>query len=165
MNPIPFLDKTKAYNAFEAFVLPGIRNAISGNHVKGGDLHIVALDPNIRYENGRPLPILFEYSFGVEAEWKWPYRKYAYGKAMISWRTGLSSRDVIMTKPHMLLPGDPLYWGSAIVDGVISAVSGVQPYFDEMFARMNSAALCAEATHYATLLASDPDAPDFLPTV
>ncbi len=165
MRPLlPFIAADKARDAFEAFVLPGIMSAIAGEHIKRPHLHVVALKPGVKYNHTEHLPVLFEHQVGNPAEWQWPYNEYACGKALITWRTGLSSRDVIMTKPQLMEPGDPRYWGSAIIDGVIVGVSGVEPHFDEMFARMTAAAICAEATHYAELLAAKgDDAPDFLP--
>lgn len=161
---LPFIDAGKAREAFMAFVLPGIMSAIADAHVKRPHLHVVALKPGVPYCQTDKLPVLFEHQVGNSAEWEWPYDKYASGKARITWRTGLSSRDVLMTKPHLMERGDPRYWGSAIIDGVIVGVSGVEPHFDEMFARMTAAAICAEATHYATLLSAlGDDAPDFLP--
>lgn len=170
MRPLlPFLDADKARDAFEAFVLPGIQNAIKEEHVKRLHLHVVAFnslamyDPTVDYGEYQNLPILFDYSVGDPAAWEWDYNLYVQGKALITLRTGLSSRDVLMTKPQLLMPGDPLYWGSAIIDGVIVGVSGVEPHFDEMFARMTAAALCAEATHYAEALKAQKEAPDFIP--
>lgn len=164
MRPLlPFMDTDKVHDAFEAFVLPSIMSAIDGGHVKRPHLHVVALMPGVPYNANDPVPAFFEYQIGDPAEWEWPYEAYACGKARVTWRTGLSSRDVLMTKPHLMEAGDPRYWGSAIIDGVIVGVSGVQPHFDEMFARMTAAAICAEATHYAKLLAQSDNPPDFLP--
>jgi hypothetical protein len=59
--------------------------------------------------------------------------------------------------------GDPRYWGSCIFDGVIVGVSGVQPHFDELFARMTAAAICAEAMNYAEMYAQSAESKDFLP--
>jgi len=161
-----FLTKDQATEAFEAFVLPCIRNAMEQKHVHREHLHVVCLVPGVPFAEGAKLPILFEYSIGEKSEWKQydgkTYSDFARGKAMITWRTGLSSREVVLAKPHLLIPGDVNLWGSVIIDGVIVAVSGVKPYFDEMFARMTCAAVIAEASYYAHEFASREDGPDFL---
>jgi hypothetical protein len=158
-----FTDANKARDAFESFVLPGIMSAMTSKHVKRSDLHVVVLIPGVQYESIKSMPILFEYQIGDTSKWEWPYDQYARGKARITWRTGLSSREVILMKPHLMERGDPRYWGSCIIDGVIVGVSGVQPHFDELFARMTAAAICAEATNYAEMYAQSAEAKDFLP--
>ena len=162
-----FLPVEQAREAFEAFVLPGIQLAMRDEHVNRKHLHVVVLDPCIPYTEGAELPILFEYSIGNRVDWECWHNKtfddFARGKALISWRTGLSSREVVLMKPHLLRPGDVNLYGSAVVGGVVTGVSGVQPFFDEMFASMTSAAMIGEASYYAAKRAEgDPDASDFL---
>lgn len=162
-----FLSAAQAREAFEAFVLPGIMNAMEHAHVNRRHLHVVALKPDTPFVEGAKLPVLFEYSIGDKSEWEhWDGRTFddfARGKAALTWRTGLSSREVVLTKPQLLRKGDCALWGSAIIDGVIVGVSGVQPFFDEMFARMTCAALIGEASYFADQFASVENAPDFLP--
>ena len=161
-----FLTADDARTAFEAFVLTGIQLAMRKGHVNRKHLHVVVLTPGISYMDSTALPILFEYSIGNRSEWqKWDgktFDDFARAKALISWRTGLSSREVVLTKPQLLLPGDTRLWGSSVYGGVVSAASGVQPFFDEMFATMTSAAMVAEASYYADHMAQNPAAPDFL---
>jgi hypothetical protein len=158
-----FLTPTQAHEAFEAIVLPGILNAMENWHVKRPHLHVVVVDPTIAY--GHPAaetPFLFQHSIGRD-DWADDYQRYAQAKARLSWRTGLSSREVVLTKPHLLLPGNTHFWGSAIVGGIITACSGVESYWDEAFAGMTSAALCGEASYNAAQYMKRDDAPDFLP--
>ena len=163
IQPPHFLSAQEAREAFIAFVLPGIANAMQNDNVKRKHLHVVALNPTVPYSADADLPVLFEYSIGERSEWEWQYDKYARSKALISWRTGLSSREVLLTKPHLLCTGDVRLWGSAIVGGVVSAASGVQPFFDEMFAAMTSAAVVGEASYYAAKMADmGESAPDWL---
>jgi len=161
-----FLTAKQAEEAFDAFVKPGIYHAMSNKHVNRSHMHVVVLKPGVPFEEDAALPILFEKSFGDVKDWeKWDgksYKEFAYGKAALSWRTGLSSREVVLTKPHLLLPGDCRLWGSSVYGGIITGVSGVQPFFDEMFATMTSAAILGEASYYADEMAKDPDSPDFL---
>lgn len=163
-----FLTPEQAKEAFKAFVKPSVKHAMYQQHVNKSHMHVVVLQPGVPYVEDDELPILFETSFGDQEDWdNWgglSYKDFAYGKARLSWRTGLSSREVVLTKPHLLRPGDCRLWGSSVYGGVITGVSGVQPFFDEMFAIMTSAAMIGEADYYANEMAQDPDAPDFLPT-
>lgn len=161
-----FLTADRAREAFEAFVLPGIRLAMRKEHVNRKHLHVVVLNPCVPFAEEADLPILFEHSIGERSDWdKWDsktFDDFARAKAMMSWRTGKSSREVVLTTPQLLIPGDTSLWGSAVIDGVICGISGVQPYFDEMFARMTCAVMIGETSHYAAEFAKNPDASDFL---
>ncbi len=164
-NPV-FLAAKQAEEAFDAFVRPSIQHAMHQKHVNKSHMHVVVLQPGVPYVEGAELPILFEVSFGDSEDWeRWngkSYKEFAYGKARLSWRTGLSSREVVLTKPHLLLPGDCRLWGSSVYGGIITAISGVQPFFDEMFATMTSAAVIGEASYYAEQMAQDQNCPDFV---
>lgn len=162
-NLVPFLDAKKAHDAFVTFVLPGIEEAMRRKRVKRSHLHVVVLNPRLPFKDGCSLPIMFEHSVGDPKEWEHEYDAIARSKARVTWRTGLPSREVVLMKPHLLLPDDTRYWGSAIVDGIITAVSGVEPYFDEAFSRMTSSVLSAIATDNASRFAAAKDAPDFIP--
>lgn len=161
-----FIPPKRAEEAFKAFVLPGILNAMEEECVNRRHLHVTCLIPGFPYVEVANLPILFEYSIGDPAEWeRWDYKSFddfARAKALITWRTGLSSREVTLCHPHLLRVHDVALWGSVIMNGVIVGVSGVQPHFDEMFARMTAAAVIGEASHYAEEFAKDPEHPDFL---
>ncbi len=163
---LAFLNRQQAREAFETFVLPGIQLAMENENVNRKHLHVVVLRPGVPYMKGEELPILFEYSVGNPADWEeWDnktFDDFARAKAMISWRTGLPSREVVLTKPHLLISGDTLLWGSAVVGGVISAVSGVQPFFDEMFATMTSAVMIGEASYFADQMSQQASIPDFI---
>jgi len=161
-NPA-FLTAKQAGEAFDAFVRPSIQHAINKENVNKSHMHVVVLQPGVPYVEGADLPILFEVSFGEMEDWEVKsYKECAYGKARLSWRTGLSSREVVLTKPHLLLPGDCRLWGSSVYGGVVTGISGVQPFFDEMFATMTSSAMVGEASYYADKMAQDSDSPDFL---
>ena len=70
---------------------------------------------------------------------------FARAKARVSWRTGRDSHDVLTPAPHRLEPGDTLLWGSVCVDGIVVAVSGMQPWYDEALAGMVACGLRAIA--------------------
>jgi hypothetical protein len=162
-----FLTSQRGREAFEAFVLPGIERAMSEGHVNRKHLHVVVLNPCVPFVEGADLPILFEYSIGKRSDWeRWngqTFDDFARAKAKLSWRTGLPSREVVLNQPHLLRPRDPRLWGSSVFGGVVSAASGAQPFFDEMFSDMTSAAMVGEARYYANQMAQNGDAPDFLP--
>ncbi len=79
--------------------------------------------------------------FGDKSAWKYPYDKIALSKAEKSVRTGRPSAEL---QPHYLLEGDTIYWGSVVLDDIVVACSGVEPYYDEMFAMWIAAAIKAE---------------------
>jgi len=117
-------------------VLEGQKNIL----FKRDHLAIVILNPTIEYnramENsvGEPsLPVLHQVEFGDSNNWEHPYLKIAQSKARVTWRTGFQRRDVL-NAPHLLREGDTPFYGSVIREGLVVAVSGVQPYFDEMIA-------------------------------
>ncbi len=70
-------------------------------------------------------------SYGIQREWEHPYDRIAHGKFDISVRTGMPSREVQMLHPELLVEGDVIYGGSAVLGDIVVAGSGVQAYFDE----------------------------------
>ncbi len=85
--------------------------------------------------------------FGEVKEWEDQYDLIAHDKAVLTARTGLPSRDVQLLHPELLEKGDTKFWGSAIVGNIIVACSGVEPYFDEMFAWQYAYAIRASVQH------------------
>ena len=71
----------------------------------------------------------YQYSRNVDPalEFNGPEEKIARSKAEISWRTGLSSREVVTSHPEYLRPGDTIHPGSTIRGGLIVAISGFPP--------------------------------------
>ncbi len=80
-------------------------------------------------------------AIGDPANSKYPITRIALSKAEISARTGLPTAKV---PPQYLLDEDTLYYGSAVLDGIVVACSGVEPYYDEMFSYWIAAAVQAE---------------------
>lgn len=162
-----FLTPDQARDAFLSFTMPAIRSGLDGGHVSGTALYLLTLDPTVPYSEGAELPILFEWYSSDKADWPDWYGKkfddFAKAKAMISWRTGKASREVALMQPYLLQTGDTSLWGSDVTNGIISAASGVEPNFDEMFSRMQNAAMIAEAHHYADKFAQQgEEKPDWL---
>ncbi len=81
-------------------------------------------------------------SIGDVAKSSYPLAKIALSKAELSHRTGLPTAKLL---PQHLLDGDTVYWGSAVLDGIVVGCSGLDPHHDEMFAYWIAAAIQAEA--------------------
>jgi hypothetical protein len=103
--------------------------------VGSGFLHIVVMDP-FRPPGcaGFEEAILYEHSLGDPGAWDADYRSFARAKAQLSWETGLSSHEVQTLRPHLLWNGATALWGSACLDGIVVAISGAFPWFDEAYA-------------------------------
>lgn len=117
--------------------LPVIHELAATGVIVRRDLHIV-----VGYREEDYLERYVERSLGDPAKWEYPYDKIAHGKAVLSARTGLSSREVQLVRPDLLEPGDIMYWGSVVSGNLVVACSGVQPHFDETIARIIVALYC-----------------------
>lgn len=138
MQPTPFAAYWEREAAIEAVALarPMFNAALSNARVgESGFLHVVIMNPLARPgQCDFASAILHEESLGDSAQWDADYGAFARGKARLSWRTGLSSHEVLALKPHLLLAKDLSVWGSVCVDGIVVAVSGANPWYDEAFA-------------------------------
>lgn len=102
---------------------------------QSGVLAIVVMDPT------RPAgqwefeeAILYEQALGRErGRWDADYFRFARAKARVSWRTQRDTAAVCALAPHLLGPEDTALWGSVAVDGIVVAISGLEPAFDEAF--------------------------------
>ena len=120
-------------------VTPTIQHMMDGGLVKRPHLYIVV--PVLR--SAEEFKILAVGMFGDKKDWAHPYDLIAKSKAEISWRTGHSSSYIHHCAPHLLHSEDTRFWGSDVLDEMVAACSGVQPYFDEMFAAMVNRAMLA----------------------
>lgn len=109
-------------------------------------MHIVVMDP------GRPYgscpfadAILYEHSLPSRERWDADYAYYARGKARLAWRTGIDTSHVIAQAPHLLRHGDLALGGGVAEQGMVVAVSGANPWFDDAFARSVACLLRAVA--------------------
>jgi len=87
--------------------------------------------------------------YGSRAKWEHDYPGHATAKEAISQRTGKSTREVQLMHPEMLEAGDTVYYGSVVSpDGsIVVAFSGVEAWFDEMFASWVLTAILALIQH------------------
>lgn len=100
---------------------------------------IVVLDPTLDYAPSlriSSVAIFMDHVDQTYMDWQ-KYREIAEAKAMLSFRTGLSSRDVQQLAPHLYKEpindekGDVKWGGSVVRDGLVVAFSGVQAEYDE----------------------------------
>ncbi len=84
----------------------------------------------------------FTANIGYDADWEYEYDVIALSKAEKSARTGKGTAEL---PPHYLIDGDVVYWGSVVLDDIVVACSGVEPFYDEMFSMWIAAAIKALA--------------------
>jgi hypothetical protein len=114
---------------------------------QSGVLHLVIMDPSISPADGTfEQAILHEESFGLDvSEWDADYAEFARAKARLSWRTGRESHLLQTAQPFRLVRGDTALWGSVVLDGLVVAVSGAEPAYDEALSGVVAMLLRAEA--------------------
>jgi hypothetical protein len=142
--------------------LPMIEPLMSDETVCGsGFLYIVVMDPALgpadaRFEDA----VLLEHAVGDRSRWDADYAAFAHAKARVSWRSGLDGHRVQTAQAHSLREGDSLLWGSVCLDGIVVAVSGAHPWYDEAFATCIAANLraVAKARHAKARQADRPSA-------
>lgn len=125
--------------------LPLITEAMKRKEVgESGFLYLVIMDPlrtpaNSTFEEA----ILYEYSIGDPATWDADYGAFARAKAHVAWKSGMDSHLVQELRPHLLSAGDTVLWGSIVLDGIVVAASGANPWYDEAFS--GTVAMCLRA--------------------
>lgn len=136
VTPLPAYWERDAAQEAVQLARPMLDAALSNTSVgESGFLHVVVMNPlaqpgSCEFADA----ILYEESIGDPAGWDADYGAYARGKARVSWRTGLATHEVMALKPHLLQAKDSQVWGSVCLDGIVVAVSGANPWFDEAFA-------------------------------
>lgn len=140
------VERELARRAIE-LALPAVRAAIADREICGaGFLHIVVMSPTLNpRDQSFEAAIVGEHSEGDVSAWDADYRAFALDKARLSWRTGMGSHELQTLRPHLLVSGDTALWGSVAIDGIVVAVSGAHPWYDEAFASMVAVAYRALA--------------------
>ena len=135
-------------------VIPAIQMTMETGLAKRSDLHIVIGDPaflprdDISYELWVAIGIVYERSLTLPDNWEYPYQEIARHKAYLSWKYQMPTQILQTRAPHILCTGDTIYYGSYYADLLSVAASGVEPYFDQMFATWTGEAcrgLCIHA--------------------
>lgn len=96
--------------------------------------HFVILDPSIKrwsVQGDVEGAILLDHFFG-EDDKRHDYRKIALSKAEQAWKAGEPNAFVQSFAPALLEEKDTPYSGSFVFNGLVVAVSGLQPWFDEL---------------------------------
>lgn len=146
-----FINRHTAEKAV-GLALPMIQEAMKRKEVgESGFLYIVVMDPlrgpdTSSFEEA----IVYEHAVGDRAKWDADYGGFARAKARVAWRTGMDGHAVQELRPHLLAAGDTVLWGSVIVDGIVVAVSGANPWYDEAFA--GTVAMCLRAIAKAEIV-------------
>lgn len=139
-----FINRRTAEQAI-GLAMPMIEAAMQRKEVgESGFLYIVVMDPlrtpaNTSFEEA----ILYEHTVGDREQWDADYGAFARAKARVAWRSGMDGHLVQELRPHMLCARDTVLWGSVVVDGIVVAVSGANPWYDEAFA--GTVAMCLRA--------------------
>lgn len=124
-----------------AILRPGIEEFIKQQ--KRVAAAMVVLNPLVGFETEGV--ILWEGTFGEQDKSKWPngerFDLNARKKALVSLRTGLPTHLVQQNRPHMYIDGDFKYGGSAVFEGIITAMSGLAWEHDLMYSNA-AASLC-----------------------
>lgn len=141
-----FANQAAASRAID-IVMPAIAAAMADTRFgESGCLHIVVMDParrpgSCRFEE----EILCERSLGRPESWDADYAGMARAKARLGWAHGSGTHDIQACRPHLLQHGDTLLWGGACLDGIVVAMSGFHPWYDEGFSCAIAACLRALA--------------------
>ncbi len=128
-----YADRGAAREAIE-FARPLLESALANPRVGlSGVIHVVIMDPTRgpgRF--GFEESILLEHSLGKPPrDWDADYGAFARAKAKVSWQTQRDSALVQAHAPHLLDRGDTRLWGSVALDGIVVAISGLEPMYDE----------------------------------
>lgn len=141
-----YADEAAAHEAV-ALALPMIEAALRDPAISGaGHLCVVVLDPGlgpaqVRFDEA----VLLEHVIGDRGAWDADYAGFARAKARLAWHSGLDGHRLQAALPHRLVDGDSLLWGAVCLDGIVVAVSGAYPWWDEAFATAVAANLRAIA--------------------
>jgi len=132
--------------------------------VKRHCCHIVVLVQGMETE-GRTYPdypihpvLMYERSVGDKGTWTAKYDEIAQCKALQLWHDRNDEKPGI--KPHLLFPGDTVYWGGVKRHGIVVTCSGIQPFYDQLIAGI--AADSIKALSYSSFEASGDAARDFV---
>lgn len=141
-----FIDRAAAEKAI-GLVMPMIDAAMATREAgESGFLYIVIMKPGTSAADSRfEDAILHEHAVGDKSKWDADYGAFARAKARVAWKTGLDTHVVSQLKPHLLEAGDTVLSGGIVIDDIVVAVSGADPWYDELFASTIAACLRALA--------------------
>lgn len=128
-------------------VRPAIIAMMASGMAKRSHLFVGITDPLLRPGDRRGFEdaIIYAESMGNPDNWQYPYEDIAKSKGRISWETGLPSQIVQERDPYLLRPEDTPYFGTAVQNGLVVFVSGVEAFNDQLFAEWYASAVRAES--------------------
>lgn len=138
-----FLTHETAKKAVKYVVSAVLKPSPMGELLKRQSCHIVILVPSMKndgpdYPDWPSYPIepfaLYDQTIGDKSDWTGKCDDIARCKALQLWHDRNDDRTNVM--PHLLFPGDTIYWGGVKRQGIVVTCSGVQPWFDKMIAGM-----------------------------
>jgi hypothetical protein len=121
--------------------LPMIRRAMDHGIFKRNQMHLVIGTRHQRPGPDDPTPkhqypeMLWEEAIRDDT-YEGPFDEIARAKAGLTWRTGLPTRTLVESYPHLLKPGDIRFWGSWIEADIIAAASGASSAHDEWVSKL-----------------------------
>ncbi|WP_375451680.1 hypothetical protein [uncultured Devosia sp.] len=144
LSPIR-LHAERAFDIVRPAIVATMASGVTGRQ----DLAVVitaipAINPvpdGMSFEDG----CLLVAEIGNLANSSYPNRQIALKKAERSMRTGQPTAHL---SPSSLLPGDSVFWGSAVLDGIVVACAGLDEYHDEMFSYWIAATVNAVAKQW-----------------
>lgn len=143
MSGLPFVDsnlvRTLEYELRRAFDAMVKANMFNGR----GAMHVVALVPGCPYSENLSDAVLFEGRVVAPGgDYKDKYESIAMAKAKMALREKMDTR-LIVTKPHLLKPGDVKYSGGVFACDTAIGVSGLRSQDDEFIGRWIAARIAA----------------------
>jgi len=163
-----FLTRQIAEQAVD-YVLKTVMEGPFSQLLKRLACHIVILVPSMKddrpdYPAWPNYPLepcaLYERSVGDRGTWTGKYDDIARCKGLQLWHDRNDDRTNIM--PHLLFPGDTVYWGGVKRHGIVVTCSGVQPWFDKMISGMIADVMIALAYNAWMLSEDKKEGVDFL---
>jgi hypothetical protein len=141
-----FADAAAARAALQ-LALPLIEPLLARPAVCGsGCAHVVVMDPALGPQDaGFDQAVLLDAPLGDASRRDADYAGFARAKARLAWRSGRDGRALQALSPQALRPGDSLLAGAVVHAGIVVAVSGAQPAWDEAIATTIAACLLAQA--------------------
>jgi hypothetical protein len=112
-----------------------------------GSCCVVIVDPAVTPHNGATFhdAVLVEDDFDTASNWGLDYSALAHAKARTAWLHGEDGLTLLTSRPCLLREGDSLQRGAICLDGIVVAVSGFAPAYDEALAIAIAAGLRAVA--------------------
>jgi hypothetical protein len=142
-----FADVAAARQAI-ALVRPMIATALADPTICGaGSCCAIVMDPAMTPQACATFhdAVLIEDDFDTRSHWDADYATFARAKARTAWLHEEDGLDLVTRRPQCLREGDSLLRGAVRLDGIVVAVSGCSPWYDEAIACAIAASLRAIA--------------------